>query len=283
MAVQSIILSLDGRVAGPIRSAEGGYVRQLTVNGSVGGTRSRPASVAEIERLTMEVGAMPGTAVLQWIAGALDRSPGRRSLSIVSSTAGRSTIELDGYDAVIAEVALPTLDRHAASDAYMKLSVQCEPASRQQIASRRPVQAPPLTPLAGGAFRFSIDGVLPTGQETQRVEAITIKQGLKASYSGASRYAEIEPTKLEFPNLVITLPAGVAEPLANWQERARAAGARTAADEVKSGRLEYLSRGGAVALALDLSGLGIVSLSSNGGKVTAEFYCNKMTVDLRGA
>ena len=183
----------------------------------------------------------------------------------------------------MAEVPLPTLDRDAASDAYMKLTVQCERARRQQIASRGPVQAPPLTPLAGGAFRFSIDGVLPTGQETQRVEAITIKQGLKASYSGADRYAEFEPTKLEFPNLVVTLPAGAAEPLASWQERVRAAGARTTADELKSGRLEYLSRGGAVAIALDLAGLGILSLASNGGRVTAEFYCNKMTVDLRGA
>ena len=129
-------------------------------------------------------------------AGATARSPTPTSTCRARSSTSSSTRS-------ITETTFPALDGasqrggvHEDQDpAGERSSRRSAPAprSRRRWARSRRRGSP-------SAFRLSIDG-LDEMKYTNKIESFTIKQGVKKLYTGSDRFPEIEPTKIEFPNL----------------------------------------------------------------------------------
>src|SRR5258708_6163417 len=71
MVPQTIVLSLNGQIVGPIKSLEGGGFGGGILDETIGIRGQRRPSAIEIAPFTMEIGAMPTDAVRQWIAASL--------------------------------------------------------------------------------------------------------------------------------------------------------------------------------------------------------------------
>ena len=51
-----------------------------------------------------------------------------------------------------------------------------------------------------------------------KIESFTVKQGVKKFYVGAERFPQIEPTKLEFPNLAARSRSSTRDTLLEWYD-----------------------------------------------------------------
>src|SRR5262249_60763306 len=67
------------------------------------------------------------------------------------------------------------------------------------------------------SFRFVIDG-LDDMQYANKIESFTIKQNVKKMWTGAERFPQIEPTKIEFPNISGTISLQYADQLLKWYD-----------------------------------------------------------------
>ena len=78
-------------------------------------------------------------------------------------------------------------------------------------------------------------------QYTNKIESFTIKQGVKKLYTGEDRFPQIEPTKIEFPNLIGTIALELRRQAAQVARRLHHARARTDPKAQKTGSIEFLS------------------------------------------
>ena len=75
---------------------------------------------------------------------------------------------------------------------------------------------------------------------TNKIEAFTIKQGVKKSFVGEHRFPEIEPTKIEFPHIVGTIGLDYADDLLKWRDRYHRDGGDEPGNQ-HTGELEFLA------------------------------------------
>src|SRR5205823_3071500 len=88
-------------------------------------------------------------------------------------------------------------------------------------------------------FRFNIDGIQDM-QYTNHIDSFSIKQGVKAFYTGQDRFPTIEPTKIEFPHISGTISTAYVGPLHDWYKQSLHNGQNDIATQ-KTGSLEFLS------------------------------------------
>ena len=88
-------------------------------------------------------------------------------------------------------------------------------------------------------FRFKIDGVDDL-DGVNKIDSFTIKQGVKQFYMGQDRFPQIEPTKIEFPNITGTIAQGNAAGLQQWYKQTVANGIADPKAQ-RSGSLEFLA------------------------------------------
>ena len=88
-------------------------------------------------------------------------------------------------------------------------------------------------------FRLKIDG-LQDVEYTNKIESFTIKQGVRKFYTGEDRFPQIEPTKIEFPNISGTISLEYADRLLEWYDRYVVKGQKDPKAQ-KSGSLEFLA------------------------------------------
>lgn len=270
-----MILILDGHEVGTVAYLSGGqplgsYTEE---SGGLNLTAIRRVSATEVEPFVVEVGAL--RPVLGWIDRTLSRQHASRSFELKQGKYGQGPPQ-KAFRCALTEVAFPLLDRRSAGHAYLKLKVQPERIENQRTTVTRR-HSPPMLPLSSHTFRLHIDGVLD-GQEVQRVEAFTIKVGLKKFYAGDGGRPELVPLKPEFPSFAIHLPPAQAQRLKSWHESEAAAEGRRGTTSRK-GRLELFSRGGARAMTLELAELDIVSLVGlNTASAKVDIACGKVTL-----
>jgi len=72
-----------------------------------------------------------------------------------------------------------------------------------------------------------------------KIESFTIKQGVKALHTGVDRFPQIEPTKIEFPNIVGTIAVAKGGGMQAWYEDCIANG-MSDDKSIKQGALEFL-------------------------------------------
>jgi hypothetical protein len=203
-----------------LKSVEGGHAKASPIDEPVGPIHQRVkhTSIVDIEPFSIDFGMSGAADILKWIQASWRQDFGRRNGQITHANFDlQSTFEHEFFDALITETAFPALDGSAKEAAYMKLKLQPE-----RVVTRKASGATVKSNLGAkqkmwmpSGFRFNIDG-LDEMKYTNKIEAFTIKQGIKKLYTGEDRFPQIEPTKIEFPNITGTISLEYADKLLKW-------------------------------------------------------------------
>lgn len=243
-------LEIDGSpTTAYLKSVEGGYTRAGLISEPVGphNERIKHVSTMEVEPFTISFGLAGGNDVLKWIQNSWRKGWNRRNGSITHANFDlKSVFQHDFYDALIEETTFPALDGSSKEPAYLKVKVQPEVALTKK-GDGKALQA------TGGennsfkkqkmwlcsGFRLEIDG-FDRVRYANKVESFTIKQGIKKFHTGRDRFPQIEPTKIEFPNITATIAFDYADELIDWYHQYLVVGKRDPKAQ-KSGYLEFLA------------------------------------------
>nr|HEX4314182.1 phage tail protein [Kofleriaceae bacterium] len=219
-------LAIDGQPSTAyLRSVEGGFAHAAVVDEAIGSqwAHVKHAATVDIEPLSIELGLAGAGDILDWIAASWRREPARRSGQVTHATFDlQPTLVHELYDALVVETTFPALDGASKEAAYLKVKLQPE-----RVSVRPVVAGPPLLPGAAtdqkrwvpSAFRLVLDGIAGL-EHASKLDAFTIKQGTKKLYVGGERFPQVEPTKLEFPNLSGQIALAHADDLLAWHDRA---------------------------------------------------------------
>jgi hypothetical protein len=286
-------LQIDGHATTAyLKSIDGGWTKAHVVDEPVSHTsdRIKHSSVTDIDPITIDFGISGSSDILRWIEGSWKRKYDRRNGSVAHADFNlKKTYEQEFREALIVETSFPALDGSSKDAAYMKIKVQPEYAREKKLSGNE---------IAKGAlgkkqkmwmascFRFSIDGV-DGMQFTNKIEAFTIKQGIKKLYTGEERFPQIEPTKLEFPNISGTIALAYADGLLEWHRQYVQKG-QSYPKATKTGTLEFLTPArDKTIFALHLYDVGVLSapmVQSQANqdaikRVKFELYVGRMELD----
>jgi len=239
-------LQIDGhKTTTFLKSVDGGWAKANAVDDPVGANsgRVKHISTVDVEPLSIEFGLSGASQMLQWIQGSWNRQWSRRNGQISHADFNlKQTFEHWFYDALITETTFPALDGSAKEGAYLKCKIQPE-----QVVTKKTPPGPPISSSYStkqkmwlpSAFRFTLDQIDDL-QYTNKIESFTIKQGVKKMYTGADRFPQIEPTNVQFPNIVGTISLGYADKLLQWHHDYIVAGKKDPAAQM-SGAIEFLT------------------------------------------
>jgi hypothetical protein len=229
-----------------LKNVDGGWVKAALIEEAVGPDleRIKHTSTVEIEPFSVEFGLAGAEDILKWIQQSWRKQWGRRSGQLTHANFDLyQTFEHEFRDALILETTFPTLDGASKEPAYLKIKVQPEFVStkRSSMPTKRvtPVDGTKQKMWLANSFRFTIDG-LDDMQYTNKIESFTIKQSVKKWWTGADRFPQIEPTKLEFPNISGTISLPYADRLLKWYDDAIVKGMKDSRSQ-KHGSIEFLS------------------------------------------
>ena len=249
-----------------LKSVDGGFVKVDMIDEPVGASipRVKHASVASIEPFSIEFGLAGAKSVLKWIQASWNRDFSRRNGQITHADFNlKQTFIHEFSDALIMETTFPALDGGSKDAAYLKVKFQPERVNTQtkpggsiDVTDQNMIPAQKLWLCSG--FRLKIDNVKNT-EFANKIESFTIKQGVKAFHTGTDRFPQIEPTKIEFPNIVGTISATKGDGFQQWYEDCIANG-QDDTKSVKQGSLEFLGPDKAkVLFRITLNDVGLVS------------------------
>jgi phage tail-like protein len=287
-----IALELGDTLAGWVHSVEGGGATGEVVTEKQGtdGVARKHIGNVKYEDITISCAAGMSKHFYEWISDTL--------ASKGAETRRNGAIKLVDFDynikavrtftnAIISEVTFPALD--AGSKDAAKLTLKFSPeVTRFKKGSGKVVNDDANSKQKAwlpSNFRLTIDGLEAACAKVSKVEALTIKQKVAESPVGELRDLQIEPTKIEFPNLKVSLADVNAEQFAAWHEDFVIKG-NNGQEQEKSGLLEYLDQTRSkVLMAISLKGLGIfkydldvITAGANESPTQAkiEMYCEKI-------
>lgn len=238
-------LEIDGhKSTAYLKMVEGGFTIANPLTEVVGTHNQHIKSVStmDVEPFTLDLGISGAKDIIKWIKDSWNKRYSRRNGVITHANFNLDrTYEHEFFDALITETTFPVLDGAGKETAYLKVKLQPE-----RILDRKIPSGSKVSPVGGvkqklwtnNAFRLSIDGL--QGMEwANKIESFTIKQTVKKFYTGDARFPQLEPTKLEFPNLVGTIALEYADDLLKWKRDYIDKGLSEAKAQ-KSGVLEFL-------------------------------------------
>ena len=131
----------------------------------------------------------------------------------------KQTFVQEFSDAMILETTFPTLDGSSREAPNMKVTFQPEKIVVKQKAGAQvsAVGGMKQKSWLSSAFRLTL-GTMQHLSKVNKIESFTIKQGVKKFYVGMDRFPTLEPTKIEYPNLVCTIAEAYAADLYKWHE-----------------------------------------------------------------
>lgn len=286
-------LAIDGhKTTAYLKSVDGGMLKGNVIDEAHGAdtVRMKHLSVVDIEPFSIDFGISGAGDILKWIQSSWKKEFSRRNGQVTHADFDiKGTYEHEFFDALIQETTFPALDGGARDAAYMKIKVQPERiVSRRASGGRLAAQMGQKQKMwLPSAFRLSLDGLDDELKYVNKIESFTIKQGIKKFYTGEDRYAQIEPTKIDFPNLTCTVALDYAEGLLAWHEKYVHSGNKDPSAQ-KTGALEFLTPDRKrVNFAIKLFGVGLPNLqiqqstanSDQIKRVKFELFVERMELD----
>jgi hypothetical protein len=281
---------LDGaKVAAYIKSVEGGFTKANLVDEPIGPDplHVKHLSTREIEPIQVEMGLSGSRNVLLWIQDSWNRNFTRRNGQVQHGDFNKwGQFDHSFTNALIMETAFPTLDGSTPEVGYLKVKFLPEAVEPKQVRSPRIVSPPPDTQKMwlNSAFSLKIDGLDLSKQA--KIEGFTIKQGVKTMHVGRQMLPEIEPTKIEFPDLTTHISLQYAKPVLEWYNETVRKGGKDPSLE-KTGVIEYLTPDRATTIfSIKLENVGIKNFTINRSeglqsaikRAKVELYVGKMTL-----
>jgi len=278
-------IEFDGKSVGAITTTAGGYATADVVSEQAG-NGSVSKHIANVRYTDLEISCGAGTAptLLGWLTDTLDGKFVRKDGAVVSLGIDYTVFDrLEFSQALLTEFGFPALD--ASSKAAAQLTARLTPESTRHATGKGKYSTTTDKQKAWTTanFRLGIDGLECT--RVARIEPLVFRAGLDDPGAGEKRLRQKEPTGVEFPNLVVTLPASDVQTFAAWHESFVIQGNSSAANE-KSGTLELLSPTMTPLFTLTFHGLGIFELApvptaagaETVAKVTASMYCQQISI-----
>jgi hypothetical protein len=289
LAAGGFLLVLEGTQAGFLRSVDGGAAVGEVVSEQGSGFFS-PKHLASVrfEPLTLAFDLSLDKTVFQWIGDTWRGVDTRHSGSIVSTSFDLKPVsEREFRDAVITSVTIPALDGSSKDPAAFTVQLAAE-----EVVTKKPsggtVKAPGVKQKLWlpSNFRLAIDGL--ETKRVSRIDAFTVTRATAAEQVGEHRIEEAQPSKVEFPNLRITLAEADAESWVKWHDDFVLKGNNDDAHE-KSGSLTFLAANMQDVLGeIRFFNLGIFRLASSPrtagaeqpARMVADLYCERMELTI---
>lgn len=285
----TFFLELDGVAAGFLRSADGGTATGIVLEQQFGDSPFIKKTIGGVkyEDITITCGTGMSKVFYQWIQDTLDLKFVRKNGAIITADFNLKEISrLNFMDALLTEIGFPACDAASKDAAFMTLKFSPESTQRAKPsgATLKGIGTKVQKLWLPSNFRLTIDGLEMATAHVNKIDALTVKAKVVEAQPGEERDPGLEPTQLEFPNLVITFPESDAQPFYDWHEDFVIQGFASDEDE-KSGMLEYLAPDlKTVLFTLEFFNLGIFKLtpekaeagSESLRRLKAEMYCEEM-------
>jgi hypothetical protein len=283
-------LILDGVKCGYVKSVEGGGIFAEVINEPAGPTYFVKKHIGQpkYEEFEVQVGFSMTKKVYEWIAQSWSMSRPRVNGSIVVLDYQLQPVsERQFSGAILTETTIPAMDGSSKEPSYMTLKFAPEviraakpSGSKADFGQYGKNEQKIWLP---SAFKLQIDGL--DCSRVNRIEPFTVKQVLVTDNSGATRDSAKAPSKLEFPNLKITLAESTAQSFVDWHESFVIKGNNDEKNE-KNGSLTLLSPNGQEELVkIQFYNIGIFRMEPEKAEANAdqikrvqvEMYVERMT------
>jgi phage tail-like protein len=273
-----------GKDGGFLQSVEGGNAVAEVVHevGSATYYQKKHIGNVRYEELALAFGMGMSKGVYEWISAALTGKDERKSGAIVlADQTYEAKSRREFTEALVTEVGFPAMDASSKDPAFMTLRIAPERTVDKPVSGKLIGEVKQQKLWQTSAFKFEV-GNLPT-RRVSRIEALTIKRTPATGEIGQVRDPQLEPGKLEYPNVVFTIPETDAPPWRDYFEIFVVLGENAEGSE-RRGRLTYLAPDLVGELGrLDFFNLGIVKLSTDKAqssdgiaRVKVELYCERI-------
>jgi hypothetical protein len=291
-AVQSYVFKLDGVQCGFVKSVRGGDAVAEVIEERAGPSTyvKKHIGPPKYEDVALGIDFSLARSVYDWIAASWAMNYQRKDGSIVEADhTFTAKAERQFFDALLTEVTFPALD--AASKEPGHLTIKLAPEYTKTAKASGKVTVPAAQKQKAwivSNFRLDLDGL--DGTKVSSIDSFTVKQAVAADDIGDARDTLKEPTKIEFPNLAVTLAEAGAATWEAWFDDFVLKGNNEDSKE-KSGAIVFLAPDRKAELArVNLFNVGIFALrrkeqSANTDavrRVTAGLYCERMELLLAG-
>jgi hypothetical protein len=280
-------LELDGAKAGVLLRGDGGNALGVVVAEAAGPDHIVHKHIGGVkyEDFTVSCGTGMSKDFYNWIKDSFDHKYARHSGRLTSWESDGTQPDARKFtDAVISEVGFPALDAASKDAAKMTIKFKPESTARGKAGPRQTIGAKQKAWLCCN-FRLTIGGT--NYGRVASIDSFTWKQAFaEPPPPGQAQVATLEPTKLEIPNLVITMPESHADDFFAWHEDFVLNG--NAKDE-RSGELTFVSTDKVDLFTLTFAGLGIWVVDTspptvdNIRRVKVEMYCEEMSFTFTSA
>lgn len=283
-------LEIDNTFAGWLHGAEGGHAvgEVITELFGPGKFMRKRVSGHTFEDIIVSFDSL-SPALLNVVQRTLNLEKVRVDGAIVAVDGNSKVMSrLMFYGALITEINFPALD--AGSSEAVKMTVKLVPEFVQRIPGSGSLVSPAPAITAqrrwlASNFRLAIDGL--DCSSVSRIEALTVRQ---IPYPGWGGGPGPEPTAVEFPDLVLTIPDRDAAKFYKWHEDYVINGGNGSAYE-KAGTLSWLDQNGKELGSLSLKSLGVFKVAPVNPEpgtgtvrsVKAEMYCEEINIKPGGA
>lgn len=288
-------LELDGVMVGTVSGISGGDVVADVITEKPGpdGIQRKHIAAPKVEPISIEVGLPVAKPLQTWLKSSFEpnnKFVAKNGALLTFDVGGRIVARREFFNALITEVEFPACD--AASKEVATLTVTFVPERLVFTAPRAPARPPEVGPRKqwqSTHYRLNIQGLEAATAKARKIEALAIKMQMASSPTGEARQYATDRVKIEFPNLVVSVPEASARPFYDWHQDFVVAG-NNGQDREKVGVLEYLSPDlKSVLLTVNFFNLGIFRISVEApptnveriSSVTASMYCEAITADFK--
>jgi hypothetical protein len=259
------VLHLDGAPdTAYIQSIQGGHVKGAVISEKHGADHNqiRHLGSVECEPISLELGMAVSKPWLQWIKASWNRDFSRKNGSIVYADFDRNArLQVEFFEALVTETSFPACDGSDKKAAYLGVKLDIEHSKMSKASGK-------ITNVDGhnrqknwltSSFNFNIDDM--DTSMVNKVDAFKVTQKVKKLYTGKDRFAQLEPSGIEFPNITFYMAAAYADDFIKWYDDFIVKGDKDTS-QYKTGSIEYMAPNGAdTLLQLDLYGIAISSIS----------------------
>lgn len=272
---------------------EGGGVKAGITMEDPGTERDPPLkniSSLSFEPMVIRTGISMGKSLYKWIRSTMEQTNIRRSGQIVSVNGDRRAGAFRHFNnAVVSSITVPTLDAGSKDKAFFTIALDPEDIVYKEGDASNLADAIDTTgkEWLASDFRLRLKGLPCT--KVSKIESFTIRQMLEPEVKGDFRVSTRMVSRLDIPNLRLTLTPAMIQPWASWFNDFVIQG-RNSQQEELSGTIEFLDSAHEEVLGwIDLSQVGIFALSGEKNReegvnrithYIAELYVEKMTFSL---
>jgi hypothetical protein len=283
-------LELDGLFIDFLQETDGGFPKAEVIAEPIGPSPfvKKHIGPPKYQDITIRCNPVMPKPLFDWVAATLAQNYIRKNGAIVTGTFDyKEQSRLQFNNALISEVSFPACDGASKEAAYMtvKFSPEFTKPLKGSGAVMKGATAKAQQKFWSAAnFRLTIPGV--DCSKVSKIDAFTIKQSVKQDNIGELRDYQKTPSKLEFPNLAISIAESNAGTFYAWFEDMVIKG-NAGEDRERDGTLEFLSPNRLdVLLTVNFKHLGIFGFAPEKSEANAdgirrvkvEMYCEQITL-----